>query len=284
MALRLRKILHTTVANLRSFWRSFTPTRRQNLPSTGSPQLVSRRRPDTTYPDPERQNSAVIASDCHLRVATDSIPTERHAEPNDDGFWIETNGGGVSLVAVLESLLFVAGDPVEPDQLARMLDLSPEVVEQGLRALAEGYKQMERGLRVQMFDGKVQLVTAPTAASFVERFLNLDAGVRLSGPALETLALIAYRQPVTRAQIEAVRGVDCAGVLRSLLQRGLIAEAGRLETPGRPILYSVTELFLQHFGLTELGELPPLPQAEADLLAATAANHKVKVNHEGHED
>ncbi|MCB9159080.1 MAG: SMC-Scp complex subunit ScpB [Caldilineaceae bacterium] len=91
---------------------------------------------------------------------------------------------------------------------------------------------------------------------------------RLSGPALETLAVIAYRQPVTRAQVEAVRGVDCSGVLRSLLQRGLIEDAGRLETVGRPILYSVTDLFMQHFGLTGMNELPELKTDEADTLWA----------------
>jgi segregation and condensation protein B len=92
--------------------------------------------------------------------------------------------------------------------------------------------------------------------------LNLDATTRLSGPALEALAVIAYRQPVTRAQIEAVRGVDCSGVLRSLQQRGLIEEVGRLDAPGRPVLYAVTDLFMQHFGLLGLSELPPLGQAD----------------------
>jgi segregation and condensation protein B len=114
----------------------------------------------------------------------------------------------------------------------------------------------------------VQLVTTPIAAPFIEIFLNLDNSTRLSSPALETLAVIAYRQPVTRAQIEAVRGVDCAGVLRSLVQRGLVVEVGRMESMGRPILYGVTEQFMQHFGLVEMGELPPLEETEADRLWA----------------
>ena len=108
----------------------------------------------------------------------------------------------------------------------------------------------------------INLVTAPEAANLIETFLNLDATSKLSAPALETLAVVAYRQPVTRAQIEAVRGVDCSGVLRSLLQRGLLEEVGRMDAPGRPVLYGVTDLFMHHFGLTALHELPPLESSE----------------------
>ncbi len=173
-----------------------------------------------------------------------------------------------SLAALLESLLFMAAEPVEPEQLARTLVAPIAAVEAGLAELAAFYKNNGRGLRLQLHNGKAQLVTAPAAAAYIETFLNLDAATRLSGPALETLAVIAYRQPVTRAQIEAVRGVDCAGVLRSLLQRGLVAETGRLESAGRPILYSVTERFMQHFGLVEMNDLPPLEETEADRLWA----------------
>jgi segregation and condensation protein B len=175
---------------------------------------------------------------------------------------------GVALTTLLESLLFVAAEPVEPRQLAQTLGQTVEVIELGLAELADYYQRSLRGLRVQHFNNKVQLVTAPAAAPFIEAFLNLDNTTRLSSPALETLAVIAYRQPVTRAQIEAVRGVDCAGVLRSLVQRGLVADVGRVEGVGRPILYGVTELFMQHFGLMEMGELPPLKDSEADRLWA----------------
>ena len=175
---------------------------------------------------------------------------------------------GVALTTLLESLLFVASEPIEPRQLAQTLAQPLEVIEIGLAELADYYQRSLRGLRVQRFNGKVQLVTAPIAAPFIEAFLNLDNSTRLSSPALETLAVIAYRQPVTRAQIEAVRGVDCAGVLRSLVQRGLVADVGRMEGIGRPILYGVTELFMQHFGLMEMDELPPLEETEADRLWA----------------
>ncbi len=173
---------------------------------------------------------------------------------------------GVALTTLLESLLFVAAEPVEPRQLAQTLALPLETIELGLAELADYYQRSLRGLRIQRFQGKAQLVTAPAAAPFIELFLNLDTSTRLSSPALETLAVIAYRQPVTRAQIEAVRGVDCAGVLRSLVQRGLVVEVGRMEGIGRPILYGVTELFMQHFGLMEMGELPPLAESDADRL------------------
>ena len=170
--------------------------------------------------------------------------------------------------ALLESLLFVAAEPVDPLQLARTLALPLDQVEQGLTRLGAELQEAGRGLRLQRFKGRVQLVTAPAAAAYIETFLNLDTTAKLSGPALETLAVIAYRQPVTRAQIEAVRGVDCAGVLKSLVQRGLVGEVGRLESVGRPILYGVTELFMQHFGLVGMDQLPPLEETEADRLWA----------------
>jgi segregation and condensation protein B len=170
--------------------------------------------------------------------------------------------GAFSLAGALESLLFVSDEAVEPAQLARATGVSPAVVEAALLELDAAYRRDGRGLRLQVRNGRYQMVTAPEAANLIESYLNLDASARLSGPALETLAVVAYRQPVTRAQIEAVRGVDCSGVLRSLLGRGLLEEVGRLDAPGRPVLYGVTDLFMHHFGLTALHELPPLEDAE----------------------
>ncbi|HMN30173.1 MAG TPA: SMC-Scp complex subunit ScpB, partial [Caldilineaceae bacterium] len=180
--------------------------------------------------------------------------------------WVEAGGERIPLTAAIESLLFVAAEPVEPAELARSLGLDRTMIDEALSTLAQQYTDYRRGLRLQERNGKVQLVTLPAAASLVESFLSLDLTTRLSAPALETLAVIAYRQPVTRSQIESVRGVDCAGVLRSLLQRGLIEETGRLEVVGRPILYGVTDLFYQTFGLTNLSELPPLAPPDAELL------------------
>lgn len=162
-----------------------------------------------------------------------------------------------SLIMLVESLLFVADEPVTTARLATALGV--EVPEVGA-ALAELSQRLQRhGIRVQQKGDRVQLVTMPEAATAIERFLGLEVSPRLSTAALETLAMIAYRQPITRLQLEAVRGVNCDGVLRTLLSRGLIEEQGRLEAVGRPILYGTTFEFLQYFGLAQVAELPALP-------------------------
>lgn len=157
---------------------------------------------------------------------------------------------------LLESLLFVADGPVAVSQLARVLEVEVTSVEEALERLRTAYSQ--KGLRIQRQGEQVQMVTAPEAAPYIERFLGLQLKSTLSPAALETLAIIAYQQPITRAQIEAVRGVNCDGVLRTLTSKGLIEEVGRLEQAGRPILYGTTFEFLQYFGLQDLAELPPL--------------------------
>lgn len=160
-----------------------------------------------------------------------------------------------TLTQLVESLLFVAGEPVTVAQLARALEALPDAVEAALEQLARSH---DRGVRLQRLGDRVQLVSAPEAAAAIERFLGLPSSSRLSAAALEVLAIIAYRQPITRAQVDAVRGVDSGGVIRALLARDLIVEAGRLETVGRPILYATTEQFLRQFGLAALADLPPL--------------------------
>jgi segregation and condensation protein B len=161
----------------------------------------------------------------------------------------------------LESLLFVASEPTDLAQFAAALEASKEQIE---AALLELDAQLQtRGLRIQRRGQRVQLATAPAAAPYVEKFLGLSALTRLSHAALETLAIIAYRQPVTRAEIEVLRGVDCDGVLRTLLARQLIVELERLDTAGHPIRYGTTFEFLRYFGLQTLAELPPLPPEPA---------------------
>jgi segregation and condensation protein B len=172
------------------------------------------------------------------------------------------------LISLLESLLFIAEEPVEPAKLAQALGRTIGEVDAGLSVMQARFEAENRGIRLQRRSGRVQLVTNPAAAQVVESFLNLDLSTHLSAPSLEALAVIAYQQPVTRSQIEAVRGVDCSGILRKLQQQGLIEETGRLEAVGRPILYGVTDLFLQHFGLTTLSELPQLPESDADALSS----------------
>jgi len=172
------------------------------------------------------------------------------------------------LPVMVESLLFVASEPVPITQIAEALEVKVAEVEQALAEL--NAEIVARGVRVQRKGDRVQLTTQPECAPYVEIFLGLDLTTRLSKPALETLAIIAYQQPVTRAQIEHVRGVNCDAVLATLLNRGLIEELGRLETAGRPIQYGTTFAFLQHFGLRGLEDMPSLQPDETVALQALA--------------
>jgi segregation and condensation protein B len=160
------------------------------------------------------------------------------------------------LVEAVEALLFVASGAVQLTQIAEALNVNPKQVEDAVKEL-EGIYSQGRGLRIQSYKNKIQLTTAPEFAVFVESFLGLEAMAKLSRAALETMAIVAYQQPITRPGIDAIRGVNSDGVLRSLLNKGLVQETGRAEGPGRPILYGVTEEFLQQFGLNSLDELPP---------------------------
>jgi segregation and condensation protein B len=166
------------------------------------------------------------------------------------------------LSSQLEAMLFVAAEPVTTSQLAAALDVSVSVVERGLNELDASLAS--RGLRLQRHQGRVQLTTAPQLAELIERFLGLEATSHLSRAALETLSIIAYQQPVTRPQIDSIRGVNSDGMMKSLLNKGLILESGRTDGPGRPILYSTTPEFLQHFGLSSILELPPLAKPEEE--------------------
>ncbi len=161
---------------------------------------------------------------------------------------------------MIEALLFVASEPVSLRDLAQVLEREIDevaaVLEQWDREHSDG------GIRLQRHGERVQLVSAPEAAPYVERFLGLQYSGRLSTAALETLAIVAYHQPVTRPVVEALRGVDCTTTLSTLLTLGLIEDRGRASTPGRPILYGTTFDFLRHFGLQSLEDLPPLDLPE----------------------
>ena len=164
------------------------------------------------------------------------------------------------LLARIEALLFVSPGSVTPAQLAVALDIPIRVVEKTLDFLEHhlSHASPDRGLRLQRHQNRYQLTTAPELSADIENFLGLEVTSRLSRAALEALAIIAYQQPVTRPEIDAIRGVNSDGVLKSLLSKGMIQEIGRAERPGRPILYSTTSDFLQNFGLNSLSELPPL--------------------------
>lgn len=176
------------------------------------------------------------------------MSTETTSEPEQPA--------ALPLDAVLESLLFVAQEPVTLERLTAVLAASAEDAAAALRRLEALYAG--RGIRLQRKSDQVQMVSAPETAPLVRRFLGLELSTRLSPAALETLAVVAYRQPVTRADIEAVRGVNSDTALRTLLNRGLVEEQGRLERVGRPIVYGTSFEFLQQFGLHGLEELPSL--------------------------
>jgi segregation and condensation protein B len=160
------------------------------------------------------------------------------------------------LTALLESILFVAADPVPIPVLASVLDSDAGAVEDALKELGEEY--WKRGLQILRMGDRVHITTSPRAAAAVERFLGIEHSIGLSRAALETLAILAYKQPLTRPQIDAVRGVNSESVLENLIAKDLVEETGRTEGPGRPILYGTTEAFLRHFGLGSVAELPPL--------------------------
>jgi segregation and condensation protein B len=164
----------------------------------------------------------------------------------------------LSLVALIESLLFVADEPVSVARLAVALDVTEGEVERALETLAVDMR--DRGLRLERMGSRLQMVTAPETAAYVETFLGLSSRRQLSPAALEALAIIAYRQPISRPRIETIRGVNSDSVLRTLISAGLIEEVGRAQTVGRPILYGTTFAFLQHFGLGSMDDLPPLEQ------------------------
>ena len=173
------------------------------------------------------------------------------------------------LTAFYEALLFIAERPLTTAELAELGGVARLQAEAELGALAERLEADGRGLRVQRNDDAWQLVTAPEVGARLAAYAAREEA-RLSPAALEALAVVAYRQPCTRGDVERVRGVDSDYVIRSLLHRRLIAEVGRRDTPGRPVLFGTTFTFLERFGLTSLDELPPLSTEAAALAAETS--------------
>jgi segregation and condensation protein B len=160
------------------------------------------------------------------------------------------------VAAAIESVLFVSGRPLECAELRKLLDIDEATLIEGLQGLGQQLESHGRGIRLQRLGTQVQLVTAPENARYVAALLGLPMSARLTTAAMETLAVIGYRQPITRAQIEAVRGVNSDRALASLVQHGLVVEIGRAQTVGRPALFATTMEFLQQFGLTSLEQLP----------------------------
>jgi len=158
----------------------------------------------------------------------------------------------------IEAVLLCAVEPVPPHLLAELLELPVDAVETACAELAAGYEADGRGFVLVKVAGGYRYQTHPDLAPFVERFAREGVSSRLSSAALETLAIIAYKQPVSRAQIAALRGVNVDGVVRLLSQRGFIAEIGHAPGPGQPVLYGTTPSFLEKLGLDSLEQLPPV--------------------------
>lgn len=164
----------------------------------------------------------------------------------------------------IEAILFAAGDPVSIDRIADALDVEAETVERIAQNLADSYSFDKRGIRIVKLERTLQMCSSPDCAEKIRNVLETRRAARLSPALLEVLAIVAYRQPVTRAYIEQIRGVDSTYSVSTLLEKGLIEESGRLDVPGRPMLFKTTKDFLRIFGLTNTDDLPPLPEFEED--------------------
>ena len=170
-------------------------------------------------------------------------------------------------LAAVEAVLFASGEPISADKLAAAVELSEEALPPLLAALEKRLDAPECGIRLVRLEDSYQLCTKASQSAFVRRAFEIRRNTPLSQAALEVLAVVAYNQPVTKAFIEQVRGVDCSGVVGSLCEKGLIEEKGRLDLPGRPLLYGTTAVFLRCFGLSSIEELPPLPEGRAAVVA-----------------
>ncbi|MBQ8149841.1 MAG: SMC-Scp complex subunit ScpB [Clostridia bacterium] len=164
---------------------------------------------------------------------------------------------------IIEAILFVAGEPVTIGDLAAALELSEMETVGAVEAMQKQYDIDRRGIVLQRYGDHVRMETRPEYAPYVQRLLQPVQRQSLSQTVMETLAVIAYRQPATKGEVEQVRGVKCDYSIQALLSKGLIQEAGRKEALGRPILYVTTDKFLEHFGLSDIRELPPLPDPQA---------------------
>lgn len=164
------------------------------------------------------------------------------------------------LVSAMEAVLFASGDPVSIDRLSQVFEVSPEKTESIASALEKKLEENKSGVKLIRLENKYQLATRNEFAEYIKKAFDIKRKTPLSPAALEVLAVIAYNQPVTRSFVEQVRGVDCSGVITTLIEKELIEERGRLELPGKPLLYGTTDNFLRCFSISDLSELPPLPK------------------------
>lgn len=169
------------------------------------------------------------------------------------------------ILSALEAVLFSSGEPMSIDRLSQIFELKPEKTEKLLDELGKRLDEQNSGLELVRLENTRQLATRKKHAEYIKKAFDIRRKTPLSPAALEVLAVIAYNQPVTKSFIEQVRGVDCSGVMGTLVEKELIEERGRLELPGRPLLYGTTKNFLRCFSLTDLGDLPPLPKSQPEV-------------------
>ena len=168
----------------------------------------------------------------------------------------------LNIKAAIEAIIFANGSSVETKRISQALEITESQAEEHISALIDDYNSANRGITIIKLDDAYQMVSCKEYAPQIRTVMDLRRNTPLSQAALEVLAVVAYNQPVTKAFVEQVRGVDCSGVIGSLTAKGLVEEKGRLELPGRPLLYGTTENFLRCFNINSLEELPPLPETE----------------------
>ena len=166
------------------------------------------------------------------------------------------------IISALEAVLFASGDPIGIERLSQVFEVKPEAIEKAAERLKARLEEANSGIELLRLDNSYQFATKTDYAEYIKKAFDLKRRTPLSSAAFEVLSVIAYNQPVTRAFVEQVRGVDCSGVITTLLEKELIEERGRLDLPGRPLLYGTTKNFLRCFGLSDLTDLPPLPKGQ----------------------
>jgi segregation and condensation protein B len=165
----------------------------------------------------------------------------------------------MNIKSIIESLLFAWGEPLNTNEISRILNVKPGYVNQALEEMMKSRSgNPDSGLIIQKFGNSYQLTTKKDNYDFIQTLLQTSVNKSLSTAAMETLSIIAYKQPVTKVEIELIRGVKCANVIKGLLDKNLIREAGKIDKPGRPTLYATTDEFLRHFGLNSINELPAI--------------------------
>lgn len=169
------------------------------------------------------------------------------------------------LISAFEAVLFAGGEPLSIERFAQVFEIEPEEVVETMEALEQKLKNNKSGLELVRMENTYQLATKTEYADYIKKAFDIKRRIPLSPAALEVLAVVAYNQPVTKSFIEQVRGVDCSGVVTTLIEKGLVEERGRLELPGKPLLYGTTKNFLRCFSLNDLTELPPLPKTNNDV-------------------